>query len=157
MPNPFSGVVNVDIRDSKPDWEPFEPPKAPDGAPSVVYIVLDDVGFSGLGCYGGPVETPNIDRFAARAMRFTDAYAQPLCSPSRCSLLTGKYSAVAEAISELPAKQATLDGEVVRAERNVPGLRFQARTRAARGIVWRQARVSGGAQGFAAECIRGRK
>jgi arylsulfatase len=67
MSKPFKGVVNVDIRDSKPDWEPFEPPKAPDGAPSVVYIVLDDVGFSALGCYGGPVETPNIDRIAADA------------------------------------------------------------------------------------------
>ena len=46
MSKPFQGVINVDIRDSKPDWAPFEPPKAPDGAPSVVYIVLDDVGFS---------------------------------------------------------------------------------------------------------------
>ena len=42
---PFRGVINVDIRDSEPDWSPFEPPRAPDGAPSVVYIVLDDVGF----------------------------------------------------------------------------------------------------------------
>ena len=61
MSKPFQGIINVDIRDSKPDWAPFEPPKAPDDAPSVVYIVLDDVGFSALGCYGGPVETPNID------------------------------------------------------------------------------------------------
>src|SRR6202795_4771758 len=64
MSKPFKGVVNVDIRDSVPDWEPFEPPKAPDGAPSVVYIVLDDVGFSAMSCYGGPIETPNIDRIA---------------------------------------------------------------------------------------------
>jgi hypothetical protein len=49
----FKGTINVDIRDSVPDWTPFEPPKAPDGAPSVVYIVLDDVGFSAMGCYGG--------------------------------------------------------------------------------------------------------
>jgi hypothetical protein len=41
----FRGVVNIDIRDSVPDWEPFEPPKAPDGAPNVVYIVLDDVEY----------------------------------------------------------------------------------------------------------------
>ena len=53
MSKPFQGVINVDIRDSKPDWAPFEPPKAPDGAPSVV---LDDVGFSALGCYA--VRTP---------------------------------------------------------------------------------------------------
>ena len=62
MSKPFKGKINVDIRDSVPDWSPFEPPKAPDGAPNVVYAVLDDVGFSAMACYGGPVETPNIDR-----------------------------------------------------------------------------------------------
>ncbi len=46
MSKPFKGTISIDIRDSTPDWEPFEPPKAPDGAPNVVYIVLDDVGFS---------------------------------------------------------------------------------------------------------------
>ena len=65
MSKPFKGIINVDIRDSVPDWTPFEPPKAPDGAPNVLYIVLDDVGFSAIGCYGGPIETPNIDRIAA--------------------------------------------------------------------------------------------
>src|SRR6266567_955520 len=90
MSKPFKGVVNVDIRDSKPDWEPFEPPKAPDGAPSVVYIVLDDVGFSALGCYGGPVETPNIDRIAGDGVRYTQWHKTALCSPTRSCLLTGR-------------------------------------------------------------------
>jgi arylsulfatase len=62
MSKPFQGVINVDIRDSVPDWAPFEAPKAPDGAPNVVYIVLDDVGYSVLGSCGGPVPTPNIDK-----------------------------------------------------------------------------------------------
>jgi len=70
---PFKGTINVDIRGSVPDWSPFEPPKAPDGSPNVVYIVLDDVGFSAMGCYGGPVETPNIDRIAASGVRFTQS------------------------------------------------------------------------------------
>ena len=64
MSKPFKGKINVDIRDSVPDWSPFAPPKAPEGAPNVVYAVLDDVGFSAMACYGGPVETPNIDRIA---------------------------------------------------------------------------------------------
>ena len=64
MSKAFKGTIDVDIRDSVPDWAPFEPPKAPDGAPNVVYIVLDDVGFSAMNCYGGPVETPNIDHVA---------------------------------------------------------------------------------------------
>jgi len=45
---PFRGVVNLDIRDSVPDWAPYEQPKAQSGTPNVVYIVLDDVGFGAL-------------------------------------------------------------------------------------------------------------
>ena len=48
MTEPFKGLINVDIRDSTPDWTPFEPPKAPDGAPKVVYIGRDEVGLSPL-------------------------------------------------------------------------------------------------------------
>ena len=87
---PFKGTINVDIRDSVPDWAPFEPPKAPDGAPSVVYIVLDDVGFSAMSCYGGPIETPNIDRIAADGIRYTQWHTTALCSPTRSCLLTGR-------------------------------------------------------------------
>ena len=86
----FAGKVNVDIRDSVPDWSPFEPPKAPEGAASVVYIVLDDVGFSALGCYGGPVETPNIDKLADDGVRYTQWHTTALCSPTRSCLLTGR-------------------------------------------------------------------
>ena len=71
MAKPFKGTINVDIRDSEPDWTPFEPPRAPDGAPNVLYIVLDDVGFSAMSCYGGPIDTPNIDRIAAAGVRYT--------------------------------------------------------------------------------------
>ena len=45
----FHGMVNIDVRDSTPDWEPFQPPVAPRGSTNVVFIVLDDVGFSALG------------------------------------------------------------------------------------------------------------
>jgi hypothetical protein len=69
MAEPFKGKINVDIRDSVPDWSPFEPAKAPDGAASVVYVVLDDVGFSAMASYGGPIETPNIDRVVNARVR----------------------------------------------------------------------------------------
>jgi hypothetical protein len=78
MSKPSKGTVNVDIRDSVPDWEPFEPPKAPDGAPSVVYIVLDDVGFSAMSCYGGPIATPNLDKIAADGLLHAVAHDRPL-------------------------------------------------------------------------------
>ena len=88
MAKPFKGTINVDIRDSEPDWVPFEPPVAPYAAPNVVYIVLDDVGFSAMRCYGGPVETPNIDRIASQGVRYTQWHTTALCSPTRSCLLT---------------------------------------------------------------------
>jgi hypothetical protein len=48
MSKPFRGVINIDIKQSTPDWEPYTQPKAPDGAPNVLYIVLDDVGFAAM-------------------------------------------------------------------------------------------------------------
>src|SRR5690349_23810235 len=87
----FKGTIDIDIRDSVPDWAPFEPPKAPDGAPNVVYIVLDDVGFSAMSCYGGPIETPNIDRIAADGVRHTQRHTTALGSPTRSCLLTGRH------------------------------------------------------------------
>ncbi|MBD3386446.1 sulfatase-like hydrolase/transferase, partial [candidate division KSB1 bacterium] len=63
--------------------------------PNIVFILVDDLGWKDLGCYGSTFyETPNIDRLAAEGMRFTDAYAAcPVCSPTRASIMTGKYPA----------------------------------------------------------------
>ena len=63
--------------------------------PNILFILIDDLGWRDLGCYGSSFyETPNLDRLAADGLRFTDAYAAcPVCSPTRASLLTGKYPA----------------------------------------------------------------
>ncbi|MHC4169235.1 MAG: sulfatase [Planctomycetota bacterium] len=63
--------------------------------PNFVFILVDDLGWADVGCYGGDLhETPNIDRLARQGMRFTDAYAAaPVCSPTRASIMTGKYPA----------------------------------------------------------------
>ena len=90
MANAFKGVVNLDIRDSIPDWSPYEQPKAAAGTPNILYIVLDDVGFGALGCYGGPIETPNIDRIAGNGLRYGQWHTTALCSPTRSCLLTGR-------------------------------------------------------------------
>src|SRR5438034_5642610 len=59
--------------------------------PNIVLILADDLGWADLGCYGADLhETPNIDRLARESVRFTDAYAAPVCSPTRASLLTGQ-------------------------------------------------------------------
>jgi arylsulfatase A-like enzyme len=67
---------------------------AGESKPNVVLIFADDLGWSDLACYGSDLhETPNLDRFAQDGVRFTDAYAMSVCSPSRASLLTGKHAA----------------------------------------------------------------
>src|SRR4051812_20445970 len=90
MSEPFHGVVNLDIRDSTPDWAPFSQTVAPPGTPNVVYVVLDDVGFGALSCYGGLIDTPNVDRNAPQGLRYTQWHTTALCSPTRSCLLTGR-------------------------------------------------------------------
>jgi len=68
--------------------------KQPANRPNIIVFLVDDMGWMDCGAYGSKYyETPHMDRFATKAMRFTSAYAQPLCSPTRASLLTGQYSA----------------------------------------------------------------
>ena len=90
MPKPFRGVVNVDIRDSVSDWEPFLQPKAPEGAPNVLMIVWDDVGYGAMDVFGGPIETPTMRRIADSGLRYSNFHTTALCSPTRSSLLTGR-------------------------------------------------------------------
>ncbi len=117
MKKPFKGTINVDIRDSQPDWAPFEPQRAPERAPNVLYIVLDDVGFSAINCYGGPVETPNIDRIAADGVRYTQFHTTALCSPTRSCLLTGRnhtrnsMACITEAAIGFPNASGTIPPE----------------------------------------------
>ncbi len=84
----FRGKIGRDWRDSEPWWPPE--PTPPDGAPNVVLIVLDDVGFAQLGCYGSDIATPRIDGVAAEGIRLTNFHTTALCSPTRACLLTGR-------------------------------------------------------------------
>jgi hypothetical protein len=62
--------------------------------PNIVLILADDLGWADLGCYGADLhETPHLDLLARQGVRFTDAYAMSVCSPSRAMLLTGKHAA----------------------------------------------------------------
>jgi arylsulfatase A-like enzyme len=117
MAEPFGGIINVDVRDSEADWSPFEPPTAPEGAPNVLYIVLDDVGYSAISCYGGPIETPNIDRIADAGVRYTQFHTTALCSPTRSCFLTGRnhtrnsMACITEASSGFPNASGTVPAE----------------------------------------------
>src|SRR4051794_23031980 len=74
--------------------------------PNIVLILMDDLGWADVGCYGSTFyETPNIDRMAARGVRFTNAYAAcPVCSPSRAGIMTGKFPARLGVTNYLPGK-----------------------------------------------------
>ena len=84
----FEGRIGQTHAESEPWFEPAPHPR--DGAPNVVVILLDDLGFSHLGCYGSTIDTPNIDRLAAGGLRYTNFHVTPLCSPTRAALLTGR-------------------------------------------------------------------
>src|SRR6267378_2381854 len=79
---------------------------APSTKPNIILILADDLGWRDLGCYGSTFyETPNLDRLAAKGMRFTEAYAAcPVCSPTRASILTGKYPARLHLTDFLPGR-----------------------------------------------------
>ncbi len=82
--------VSVDIRDSTPDWAPFAEPRAPEGAPNVLYLVWDDTGIGTWDLYGGLVEMPNLRRIADRGVLLSQFHTTALCSPTRAALLTGR-------------------------------------------------------------------
>jgi len=84
----FGGVIGPTWRESTPWWLPE--PTAPPDAPNIVVIVLDDVGYAQLGCYGSDIDTPSLDRLAAGGVRLANFHTTALCSPTRACLLTGR-------------------------------------------------------------------
>ncbi len=87
----FPGVVGTTRPESTPSWPVPQPP--PDQAPNIMFIVLDDLGYAQLGCYGGlgdRVRTPHLDALAAGGLRYRNFHTTALCSPTRAALLTGR-------------------------------------------------------------------
>src|SRR5690348_986028 len=72
--------------------EAKSPPPSGAKHPNVLVILADDLGFSDIGCYGGEIKTPNLDRLAAGGVRFTQFYNTARCWPSRAAILTGYYA-----------------------------------------------------------------
>jgi arylsulfatase A-like enzyme len=86
----FQGRIELDIRDSEPDWGPYAAPTAPENAPNVLYLVWDDTGIATWDCFGGLVDMPNMRRIAEHGIRLSQFHTTALCSPTRASLLTGR-------------------------------------------------------------------
>ncbi|MCI0333125.1 MAG: arylsulfatase [Planctomycetes bacterium] len=85
---PFKGTIGKTYKDSKEDFP--TPVKAPAGAPNIVLILLDDVGFGHTSTFGGPIQTPNLDKLAARGARYNRFHTTAICSPTRAALLSGR-------------------------------------------------------------------
>ena len=108
----FGGVIGTSYKDSKPDWPPVQRPAK--GAPNILVILLDDLGFGQLSCYGGPIEAPHMAKLAAGGLQYNNFHTTSLCSPSRAALLTGRnhhsvgFAAITEIASGYPGSNAYL-------------------------------------------------
>jgi len=110
----FSGVIKLDVRDSKEDWTPFTPKKAPEGAPNFLFVLYDDTGLAAWSPYGGRINMPTLDRLAADGLMYTQWHTTALCSPTRSTILTGRnhhlngMAAITEAAIGFPGASGRL-------------------------------------------------
>jgi len=121
---PFGGEINLNASQSKPWWPPRVAP--PKGAPSILLIMTDDVGFGAPGTFGGVIPTPNMDRIANAGLRYTNFHSTALCSPTRAAIITGRnhhsvgFGVVSEQATGYPGynsvipKDAATIGEILK-------------------------------------------
>ncbi|WP_431807060.1 arylsulfatase [Microbacterium paraoxydans] len=86
----FAGEIRLDVRDSTPNWSPYELRRAPEGAPNVLVILYDDTGLASWSPYGGRISMPTMERLAAGGLTYTQWHTTALCSPTRSTMLTGR-------------------------------------------------------------------
>ncbi len=111
----FTGHVGTTFADSRPAWPDIE--RAPVGAPNIVIVLLDDVGYAQFGCYGSDIATPTFDRLADGGLRYSNYHTTALCSPTRACLMTGRnhhasgMARIVEFSSGFPGYDATIQPE----------------------------------------------
>jgi arylsulfatase A-like enzyme len=105
-PQPFQGQIELNAAQSKPSWPARAVP--PKGAPNILLIMTDDVGFAAPSTFGGVIPTPELDRIANEGLRYTNFHSTSLCSPTRAALVTGRnhhsvgFGVVSEAATGFP-------------------------------------------------------
>ena len=116
----FKGTIGRTYRDSRAWWP--DRPAPPQGAPNVVFVVLDDVGFSDLGCYGSEIATPRMDALAAGGAAYSNFHVTSMCSPTRACLLTGRnaHSVGVGIIAEWSSGFPGYTGQVGRQAATIP-------------------------------------
>jgi arylsulfatase len=105
-------VIGRTAEESSPAWP--RPLRAEPGSPNVLFIVLDDVGYGQLGCYGSPIATPNLDALAAGGLLYSNMHTTALCSPSRSCIITGRnhHANATAAINELATGYPGYNGQI---------------------------------------------
>jgi arylsulfatase A-like enzyme len=109
---PFGGQINLNADQSKPWWPPRVAP--PEGAPNILLIMTDDVGFAAPSTFGGVIPTPTLDRIAAGGLRYTNFHSTSLCSPTRAALITGRnhhsvgFGVISEAATGFPGYDSVI-------------------------------------------------
>ncbi|HET6340542.1 MAG TPA: arylsulfatase [Polyangiales bacterium] len=86
----FKGVINLDIRQSKPSWDEFLAKKAPQGAPNVLVVLYDDTGLAAWSPFGGRIQMPTLQRLADTGLIYSQWHTTALCAPTRSCFLTGR-------------------------------------------------------------------
>jgi arylsulfatase A-like enzyme len=84
------GLTTYDAKDPDTSYPPITPVRPPQGAPNVLIVLLDDVGFGASSAFGGPIKTPSAERLAAQGLKYNRFHTTALCSPTRQALLTGR-------------------------------------------------------------------
>jgi len=87
---PFKGTIKLDVRDSVPDWEPYTPTRAPEGAPNILFVLYDDTGMAAWSPFGGRINMPTLQKLADRGLMYSQWHTTALCSPTRSTCLTGR-------------------------------------------------------------------
>jgi arylsulfatase A-like enzyme len=87
---PHEGLITYDAKDPDTSFPPIEPLRPPAGAPNVLILLIDDVGFGASSAFGGPCNTPNAERLAENGLKYNRFHTTALCSPTRSALLTGR-------------------------------------------------------------------
>jgi arylsulfatase A-like enzyme len=87
---PPVGLTTYDAKDPATSYPPITPLRPPAGAPNLLVVLLDDVGFGAASVFGGPCQTPTFERLASNGLRYTRFHTTSLCSPTRAALLSGR-------------------------------------------------------------------
>ena len=91
IPDPqYVGLTTYDAKDPNTKYPPITMLRPPEGAPNVLIVLIDDVGFAGSSAFGGPCSTPTAERLATEGVKLTRFHTTALCSPTRQALLTGR-------------------------------------------------------------------